>query len=138
MASELFSSVSPWLFSVGVLLCATLVVLAWVSFRKTRRDLRARLLRQDEVIASLRQDLRALTSAAVGVGGRVLDVERRQRRLAERQDQLDLYDSANQPYEQAIRLVHKGADVDELVDICGLNRGEAELIRMLHRLDKSA
>ncbi len=138
MMSALFSLTDPWLPVAGVVTSVVLLLVTLVVLSAVVRRMRRRLLHQDERISALRQDLRALTTAAVGVGERVLGAERRQRRLAERQDQLDLYDAANQPYEQAIRLVHKGAGVDELVDICGLNLGEAELIRMLHRLDKSA
>ncbi len=134
MTSTMLSEMSPWLLAAGVAGVAVVLSGFGLVLRRQRQQLR----RQDALIAALRQDLRALTTAAVGVGERVLETEQRQRRLAERQDQLDLYDAANQPYEQAIRLVQKGADVEELVEICGLNRGEAELIRMLHRLDKSA
>ena len=118
------------LFAASVLL---LGLTLWTGARTRRRQ-----GEQARRLEALRHELRALTTAAVGVGERVLEVERRQRRLAERQDQMDLYDSANQPYDQAIKLVHKGASVEQLVEICGLNRGEAELIRMLHRLDRSA
>jgi len=78
-----------------------------------------------------------LTTAAVSVGERLLEVERRQRRLAERQEQVDIYDSANQPYEHAIRMVEKGASVEQLVDVCGLSTNEAELLHMMHRFDKA-
>ncbi|HEB57686.1 MAG TPA: DUF2802 domain-containing protein, partial [Gammaproteobacteria bacterium] len=94
--------------------------------------------RQDKQLAHLHRDFRALTAAARGVGQRVLEIERRQRNLAERQDQLDLYDAANQSYDQAISLVHQGMGVTELVKNCGLSEGEAELIYLLHRLDRTA
>ncbi len=93
---------------------------------------------QARQIAHLHRDFRALTAAARGVGQRVLEIERRQRNLAERQDQLDLYDAANQSYDQAISLVHRGMGVTELVKNCGLSEGEAELIYLLHRLDRTA
>lgn len=93
---------------------------------------------QAKHIAHLQSDFRALTAAARGVGQRVLEIERRQRNLAERQDQLDLYDAANQSYDQAIDLVHRGKGVADLVKSCGLSEGEAELIYLLHRLDRTA
>lgn len=130
MMSELM--VQPALLAVlaGAVLTSLAVLLVW----RARRQQRVLQQRSD----TLRRDLSALTAAAVSVGQRVLELERRQRRLAERQDQLDVFESANQPYEQAIRMVHKGAGIEELVEICGLSRGEAELIAMLHRLDRSA
>ena len=96
--------------------------------------------RHDETVASLKRDMRALTKAAVSVGERVLEVERRQKHMAENTSsgQVDIYTSANQPYEQAIRMAQSGARQDELVKVCGLSSNEAELITMLHRFDKTA
>ncbi len=99
--------------------------------------LRRQNKQQQQTLAAVKNDLRALTTAAVSVGERLLEVERRQRRLAERQEQVDIYDSANQPYEHAIRMVEKGASVEQLVDVCGLSTNEAELLHMMHRFDKA-
>ena len=44
----------------------------------------------------------------------------------------------SRPYQQAIRMVHKGASVDEIMSICEMSRGEAELIVMMHRMDKAS
>ena len=116
----------------GSIIIALIGILAF--YRKSQRY----WLRQSRETVTLYRDLRALTAAAVGVGERVLELERRQRNLAERQDSVDIYDSANQPYEQAIRMVQRGSKVSELVDICGLSQGEAELISMLHRMKKAS
>lgn len=112
---------------------AVIMVLAWLSIRRLRRQTR----QQQKALASVKNDLRALTTAAVSVGERLLEVERRQRRLAERQEQVDIYESANQPYEHAIRMVEKGASVEQLVEVCGLSTNEAELLHMMHRFDKA-
>ncbi len=101
-----------------------------------RRQIRTRF--NTELLQRTQNDLRALISASLGMGERMLDVERRQRRLAERQEQLDIYDAANQPYEQAIRMVQNGSKTKELVDICGLSETEAELIKIMHRFDKAS
>lgn len=99
---------------------------------------RRRLAQHLHEIRDLQHDIRAITAAAIGVGERVLELERRQRRLSERQEQLDIYDPANQPYEQAILMVRNGADVTELVDVCGISESEAELVALMHRLDQTA
>lgn len=99
---------------------------------------RRRLLKHLHEIQELQRDMRAITAAAIGVGERVLEIERRQRRLSERQEQLDIYDSANQPYEQAISMIKHGADVAELVEVCGISESEAELVALMHRLDQTA
>ena len=40
---------------------------------------------------------------------------------------------ANRSYDHAIRLVKGGADLGELVDVCGLSPGEARLVSNLHQ-----
>ncbi len=85
-------------------------------------------------LVMMRNDLKALTAASIGVGTRVLEIERRQRHLAEKQQELDIYESANQPYDHAIDMVKRGKGVDDIVASCGISRNEAELIQMMNRL----
>lgn len=121
---------SGWalIVSLGLLLVALSLL--------RRQQMQART--HAELLQRTRNDLRALISASLGMGERMREVERRQRRLAERQEQLDIYDAANQPYEQAIRMVKNGSKTEELVDICGLSETEAELIKIMHRFDKAS
>ena len=99
---------------------------------------RRQLKSQMNELKTIQKDVRAITAAALGVGDRVLELDRRQRQLSERQEQSYLYDPANQSYEQAIRMVQSGAQPAELVDVCGLSENEAELISLMHRLDKAS
>lgn len=62
------------------------------------------------------------------------DMERSLKRLGLRQDQVELNRSDERPYSHAISMVKKGAGVEDLVAACGLSRGEAELICMVHGL----
>jgi len=102
-------------------------------------------------IISLEKDLHALANAAIGVGSRVLKVEREQRNKptpANATEQfvsavnqnmpVDFYNSSSQPYEQAIRMAQTGATVDDIMNVCGLSQSEVELICMMHRLDKAS
>lgn len=77
-------------------------------------------------------DLAAFEKAAIGAGERLVRMEQQVRRLVERQDQVEMYSSNDRPYSQAIQLVQRGASVEELISTCGLTRGEAELICVLH------
>lgn len=127
-----------WLtFDLTTLLLAGCFVLLLLNLLRGRRATGKQI---DPRIATLQKDMRALTAAAVGMGERVMEIERRQRHLAEQQekpDRPDLFDAANQPYEQAIHLARHGANADELVATCGLSTSEAELITIMHRLDKT-
>lgn len=121
---------SSWVLIVSLALL--LLTLPLLYRRQTQTQLNTELLQRTQ------NDLRALISASLGMGERMIDVEHRQRRLAERQEQLDIYDAANQPYEQAIRMAQNGSKTKELVDICGLSETEAELIKIMHRFDKAS
>ncbi|MEJ2687600.1 MAG: DUF2802 domain-containing protein [Gammaproteobacteria bacterium] len=105
-----------------------LQIFLWAAVRRQRRNERRRL---DE-LHRLQGDVAALCSAATGVGERLVRVEDLVRRLTERHDQLELRAGTDRHYGQAIRLVQGGADADELIANCGLTRGEADLIVMLH------
>jgi hypothetical protein len=131
--SDLPFAVSSSVILAGALALALVALLVAVVVLVAMRRERARLAREAEVV---RGDMRALVSAAVGVGERVMRLERQLTQLAERQDQLDLNDPAHQSYQQAIRMARRGSDMNELIEVCGLTRGEAELVAMLHRLEE--
>lgn len=101
----------------------------WLKVRR----LSARDRQRNAEVQALQNDLRALCAGAVGVGEHVERVEQQMRRLAERQDQVDLRDPATQSYRHAIKLAQKGASIEELMSASGLVRGEAELLMRLYR-----
>ena len=89
-------------------------------------------LAQDRV-QQIEQELGALCSASVGAGDRLMRLEQQMRRINERQSTLEMRSVGERPYAQASELVHKGADIEELMETCGLTRGEAELLVMMQR-----
>lgn len=80
----------------------------------------------------LRTDNLALRADVVMLSSHTEQLERQLQHLSRRHNQLELRDPVTQTYEPAIRMVRKGADVEELMSTCGLGRSEAELIMMLH------
>jgi len=137
------------IFSATEWLMASVAIVLVMSLFSIKRQ---RKLQQEQLLSMqvLQRDLRALANAAVGVGGRVLEIERQQRKrpsLVEVQQEqvqpqvsapIEFYQSSSQPYEQAIRMVQTGASVDDIVNVCGLSKSEAELVSMMHRLDKAS
>lgn len=83
-------------------------------------------------LTQLENNLGALCTASTGEGEHIVRLEQQMRGLAERQDDLELRVSAEQPYERATQLAQEGASVDDIVNGCGLSRAEAELVIMLH------
>lgn len=129
-------------------LMATVIVVLLISLVSIKRQRKLQEL-QALSMQSLQRDLRALANAAVGVGGRVLEIERNQRKRPSivKEEQIstvkssapvEFYASSNQPYEQAINMAQAGASVSDIVNVCGLSQSEAELVNMMHRLDKAS
>lgn len=86
-----------------------------------------------ERVHQLEQELAALCNASVGAGEHVLRLEQQMQRIIERQNGLEMRSVGDRPYNQASQLVNRGANIDELVDTCGLTHGEAELLVMMQR-----
>jgi len=115
---------------LAVALLLSLVLHAVQAYR-IRGD-RETIAKLSESVAHLQGDMNALCSGSVGVGKRINRLETKSRLQAERQTRLEHQTPDLQSYGNAARLANKGADVEELVDHCGLSRGEAELILFLN------
>ena len=120
-----------------MLVIAVIVALLIFAMRS-----KAQLQQLQQTQTSLQTDLRALCNAAVQMGERVNRNEnelkaqqQRQQELGVRQDNFVQNESQDVSFDQAIKLARKGSSVEELMEICSLSRGEAELIAMMHRLD---
>jgi len=103
------------------------------QFRQEQTLLRELCANAGERIHQLEQELGALCNASVGAGEHVLRLEQQMQRIIERQNGLEMRSVGDRPYNQASQLVNKGANIDDLVDTCGLTRGEAELLVMMQR-----
>lgn len=123
------------LFSLAGLAASALVYQAYAlrhthrisaNLAETGQELRER-------VQQLEQELGALCSASVGAGEHVVRLEQQVQRLVERQNQLEMRAGSERPYSHATQLVTRGADINELVETCGLTRGEAELLVMMER-----
>ncbi len=106
-----------------------LVIVAVLAMH--RRQLKQTATRAAE-LQVLRADLGAMCASIAGFGERLVRVEQQLRGVIDRQDQLELRPGGERSYTHAIRMVQKGAEVDELVTSCGINRGEAELLLRVH------
>ena len=127
----------PILALLALVVAGFALAMAWLVGQGSRRMLRE----QQQTLETVQKDMRALCHAAVQVGGRVNRLEQavkqlqqRQQELGQRQDKLVHPEPEARSFEQATKLAQKGASVEELMDICDLSRGEAELIKMMHRL----
>ncbi|GMR08222.1 MAG: hypothetical protein BMS9Abin26_1227 [Gammaproteobacteria bacterium] len=126
-----FSQYTIPLITFALLVCMVIVFSLSRKLQQSIQDLK----HKDQLILTMRRDIAALCSGAVGIGKRLVKIEYGLRHQEERQDQLELREPAQQPFEHAVRLVQQGSDLKELMSTCALTQGEAELIMMLHRYD---
>ena len=83
----------------------------------------------------LHQDLKGVTLALAAMGERLLKLEVQIGQLREQAGQEGLplnRDPEQKSFKIATKLALQGAGTDEIMELCGLTRGEAELICMLH------
>lgn len=118
-----------------LILTAFLGVVIALGILEFNRGSRIKRIVDEELVAihRLQNDVHALCVGAVNMGKHIDALEHKVRRLAERQDQLELRNPLEQTYAHAIRLAQRGADVDQLMENCGMARGEAELLLRIHR-----
>ncbi|MDH3354405.1 MAG: DUF2802 domain-containing protein [Chromatiales bacterium] len=127
----------------GVVIAVVLLVALFFGLLANR--LQQKIARQNDQIQTLQRDLRSLCSAAVHVGERLGRIERtssqlsrEQKILSQKQSQttIKVASADESAFDQALKLAQKGATAEEMADICNVTRGEADLIAMMHRLEK--
>ncbi|MBE0505287.1 MAG: DUF2802 domain-containing protein [Marinospirillum sp.] len=84
------------------------------------------------LVKALRNETHAMGSGSIGVGQRLVEVEKRLNSTMERQMEFEQRDPGSLPYAYAVRLVEMGATAEDLIENCGLARVEAELITLVH------
>jgi len=112
----------------STLLMSMLFIVDQIRLRK----LQQKITQQETLMNTLKADIQALFTGAVGEDNRIYMLEKKARRIIERQEQFENSKHAERPYEQAIRMVQKGSSVKDLMAVCNLSQGEADLIMMLH------
>lgn len=115
--------------SLTALLALSALVLSWIAWRRLVRQQR----QYQALLNVLRNEIQAMNSGAIGMGRRLQGVEKRLHITREKQQELENRDPGALAYNQAARLMEMGADVDQLVQTCGIARPEAELMALLHK-----
>ena len=119
-----------------VIACLGLVLYQQKQTSKLRTKIDALTLlvkesdRQREVV---KRELQELRTGTIGVGRRMLELEKRVAKQDARIDETSQQDPQARLYSRAMKMVELGAGVDELVKECELPKAEAELLLRLHR-----
>jgi len=116
-------------------LATALLALLYAHAANSR--LRAEVERQRDALAALQSDVAAMCSASTRLGEHLAGLEQRVQTLARRQDDLELHEPSGDTYRHAARLMGKGIELEEVMEDCGLARGEAELLVLAQKLEKT-
>ncbi|MEQ9544907.1 MAG: DUF2802 domain-containing protein [Marinobacter sp.] len=122
-----YSSLIPWMLTaVGFGLVAVYAVVQDREIRQLRTRLKERC-------DTLGRELHATASGSMGVGQRLVTCERQLHELRSTLDEMRQNDPLRISYDEASRLVDLGADIDDLMNTCGISRPEAELVSALKK-----
>lgn len=118
-----------WLSVASLIIALGACAACFVLFRRLQQHER----RHQALINVLRNEIQAMTNSSIGMGRRLIGVEQKLNLTADKQLELENRDPSALAYNQATRLMEMGADVDDLVQNCGIGRPEAELMALLHK-----
>jgi len=84
-----------------------------------------------DLVDDLGKDLQGISHGSMGVGRKVLQLEKQIEQLEIKIEEMQKNDPSKVSYSEAARLVELGAGVDDLMNSCGISRPEAELVSAL-------
>lgn len=119
----------------GLLVCAIVSVLALMVALFSLQRVRQQAGENEKLIQKLIREVAASSSGSVGMGQRLLAMEKRlQANATKSPEKIDYYnDDEFQPYSQAAQMFKMGMDCDEVARRCGLSRAEASLLEMMQK-----
>lgn len=120
---------------IGLLVCAIVSALALVVAIHSLQRVRQQAVENEKLIQKLLREVAASSSGSVGMGQRLLAMEKRlQANATKPTEKIDYYnDDEFQPYSQAAQMFKMGMDCDEVARRCGLSRAEASLLEMMQK-----
>lgn len=124
---------SQWIFNLLLVVQFVFILaLSLWAFRLSRK-VKAVQLAAKEADLSQKKQVQVLASGSIGMGRRLVAIEKRLNMAVERQSELISKEGSSVSYNRAMELLEMGATVDDLVSKCGLIRAEAELISLLKK-----
>ena len=87
----------------------------------------------DKQREAVKRELQELRSGTIGVGRRVLELEKKLQLQDAKIEETNQQDPQARLYSRAMKMVDLGAGIDELIQECELPKAEAELLIRLHR-----
>ncbi|MBM6551272.1 DUF2802 domain-containing protein [Marinomonas ostreistagni] len=124
---------SQWIFNLLLVLQFLMIVALVVWVLRLSKKLKRTEQVFHEAEQAQKKQVQVLASGSIGMGRRLVAIEKRLNMAVERQSELISKEGSSVSYNRAIELLEMGASVDDLVSKCGLIRAEAELISLLKK-----
>ena len=124
---------SQWIFNLLLVLQFIMIVALVVGVLRLSKKLTRTRKEFAEAEQAQKKQVQVLASGSIGMGRRLVAIEKRLNMAVERQSELISKEGSSVSYNRAIELLEMGASVDDLVSKCGLIRAEAELISLLKK-----
>lgn len=128
---DIANDIAVMVYLSPVIFITLFIVFSVIIFR-----LRKMLHAHAQVIVDLQENINAICSGAVGLGEHMQVLEDRCRLLMSQQEKFELHESPDRNYKYALRMVQNGAQIEEVIEDCGIAQGEAELVLLANRMDK--
>lgn len=123
----------------GLIICLVVSLFALFLALKALARIREQSEQQDRLYQRLTKELAVSNSGSVGMGQRLVAMEKKLNAAAQTQSKIDYFhDDEYQPYSQAAQLFKMGLEIEEVSRRCGLSRAEASLIQMMQSQAGSA
>jgi len=117
---------------IGLIASLLISVVALIVAFKSLGIARAQQANTEKLIQKLTRDLAVSNSGSVGMGQRLLAMEKRLQEPQKPDQKIDYYNDEDfQSYSQAAQLFKLGLDAEEVARRCGLSRAEASLIQVM-------
>jgi hypothetical protein len=117
---------------IGLIVSLILSVIALVLAIKSLSRTREQQAHTEKLFQRLTKEMALSNSGAVGMGQRLLAMEKNLQAAPKAAQKIDYYNDEDfQPYSQAAQLLKMGLDAEEVARRCGLSRAEASLIQMM-------
>ena len=120
---------------LGLLASSIVSVIALLVAVLALKNVRRQADANEKLIQKMMREVAASSSGSVGMGQRLLAMEKRlQANEAKPTEKIDYYnDDEFQSYSQAAQMFKMGMDCDEVARRCGLSRAEASLLEMMQK-----
>ncbi|HEV8077550.1 MAG TPA: DUF2802 domain-containing protein [Marinobacter sp.] len=130
MFADVFAEIPQWVPWILVAAALSLLVVQIALQGRQLRRLQAAIKSRCDILG---RELHATASTSMGVGQRLVACERQLHELRTTIEEMRQNDPLRVSYDEAARLVDLGADIDDLMNTCGISRPEAELVSALKK-----